>query len=130
MSEHIEICTFSNWPGSRWTDLDTEPGCSRRGRLLFTEELEKRYNLSYTASMKTAISIPDKVFEAAEKAAKRLGVSRSELYVNAIQEYLAQHSDEHVTEELNNIYSSSKVDGQLDSVLRKMQSSSLNGNEW
>ena len=81
-------------------------------------------------SMKTAISIPDKVFEAAEKAAKRLGVSRSELYVNAIQEYLAQHSDEHVTEELNNIYSSSKVDGQLDSILRKMQSSSLNGNEW
>ena len=65
--------------------------------------LEIRYNLSYTISMKTAISIPDKIFEAAEKAAKRLGVSRSELYVNAIQEYLAQHSDEHVTEELNNI---------------------------
>ena len=94
--------------------------------------LKKRYNLSYTVKMKTAISIPDKVFEAAEKAAKRLGVSRSELYVNAIQEYLAQHSDEHVTEELNNIYSSSKAkaDSQLDSALGKMQSNSLNRSEW
>lgn len=80
--------------------------------------------------MKTAISIPDKVFKAAEKAAKRLGVSRSELYVRAIQEYLAQHSDDHVTEELNNIYSSSKAHSQLDSALGKMQSSSLNGREW
>ena len=92
--------------------------------------LEIRYNLSYTISMKTAISIPDKIFEAAEKAAKRLGVSRSELYVNAIQEYLAQHSDEHVTEELNNIYSNSKADNQLDSALGKMQSNSLNRSEW
>lgn len=90
--------------------------------------LEKRYNHSYTDRMKTAISIPDKVFEAAEKAAKRLGVSRSELYVSAIQEYLAQHSDERVTEELNKIYS--KTDNQLDPVLGKMQSNSLNRTEW
>lgn len=89
---------------------------------------EKRYNPSYTNCMKTAISIPDKVFEAAEKAAKRLGVSRSELYVSAIQEYLAQHSDERVTEELNKIYS--KTDNQLDPVLEKMQSNSLNRTEW
>ena len=80
--------------------------------------------------MKTAISIPDKIFEAAEKAAKRLGISRSELYVSAIQEYLAQHSDEHVTEELNNIYSSSKADSKLDSELEKMQSQTLNRTEW
>jgi metal-responsive CopG/Arc/MetJ family transcriptional regulator len=80
--------------------------------------------------MKTAISIPDKVFEAAEKAAKRLGISRSELYVCAIQEYLAQHSDEHVTEELDRIYSNSQADNELDPALRKMQSNSLNQAEW
>lgn len=78
--------------------------------------------------MKTAISIPDKVFEAAEKAAKRLGLSRSELYVTAIQEYLASHSEEHVTEELNKVYS--KAESQLDPALGKMQSTSLNRNDW
>lgn len=92
--------------------------------------LENWYNHGYTDCMKTAISIPDKIFEAAEKAAKRLGVSRSELYVSAIQEYLAQHSDEHVTEELNNIYSNSKADSQLDPALGKMQSNSFDRTDW
>jgi len=30
--------------------------------------------------MKTAVSVPNDVFRAAERAAKRLGISRSELY--------------------------------------------------
>jgi len=47
-----------------------------------------RYNLSYTGGMKTAISVPDEVFRQAEQAAKRLGVSRSELFTRAVREYL------------------------------------------
>lgn len=80
--------------------------------------------------MKTAISIPDKIFESAEKMAKRLGVSRSELYVSAIQEYLARHTDEHVTEELNNIYSDTKAENQLDPVTGRMQSNSIDRTKW
>ena len=41
--------------------------------------------------MKTAISIPDETFEAAETLAGRLGLSRSELYATAVAEYLARH---------------------------------------
>ena len=41
--------------------------------------------------MKTAISIPDNIFESADDLAKRLGLSRSELYVKAIVQYLAEH---------------------------------------
>jgi metal-responsive CopG/Arc/MetJ family transcriptional regulator len=55
--------------------------------------------------MKTAISIPDPVFKAADSLAKRLGVSRSELYSKAINEFLSKHRDQGVTEILNGVYS-------------------------
>jgi metal-responsive CopG/Arc/MetJ family transcriptional regulator len=51
--------------------------------------------------MKTAISLPDEVFEQAEKAAKRLKLSRSELYSRALSEYLARHTDSEVTAAIN-----------------------------
>lgn len=47
--------------------------------------------------MKTAISIPDEVFERAERAAKRLGLSRSELFTRAVQAFLLTRSEENVT---------------------------------
>ncbi|EIJ36932.1 hypothetical protein Thini_4454 [Thiothrix nivea DSM 5205] len=37
--------------------------------------------------MKTAISIPDPVFQAAELFARHFGISRSELYTKAVEEY-------------------------------------------
>lgn len=51
--------------------------------------------------MKTAISVPDEVFEQAEQAAKRLKLSRSELYSRALSEYLARHTDSEVTAAIN-----------------------------
>ena len=42
--------------------------------------------------MKTAVTIPDPVFKAAEKLAKRLGVSRSELYARAVAEFSGKHA--------------------------------------
>ena len=65
--------------------------------------------------MKTAISIPDPVFEAAENLAKNLGVSRSELFSSAIVEFMENHKYENVTEALNKVYATedSSVDEQL-----------------
>lgn len=48
-------------------------------------------------AMKTAISIPDDVFERAELAAKRLGISRSELFTRAMREFLGFRRDQAVT---------------------------------
>ena len=42
--------------------------------------------------MKTAVTIPDPVFDAAEKLAKQLGVSRSELYARALAEFNDKHA--------------------------------------
>lgn len=51
--------------------------------------------------MKTAISIPDEVFEGAERLARRTKRSRSRLFSDALKEYLARHTPDRVTEAMN-----------------------------
>ncbi len=53
--------------------------------------------------MKTAISIPDEIFDEAERLARRTGKSRSQLYSEAVSEYVARHDPERVTEQLNRV---------------------------
>jgi mRNA-degrading endonuclease toxin of MazEF toxin-antitoxin module len=47
--------------------------------------------------MKTAISVPDDVFDQAERAAKRLGLPRSELFARALQAFLATRAEQNIT---------------------------------
>jgi len=51
--------------------------------------------------MKTAISIPDEVYQGAELLARRTMKSRSRLYGDALREYLARHAPDAVTEAMN-----------------------------
>jgi metal-responsive CopG/Arc/MetJ family transcriptional regulator len=51
--------------------------------------------------MKTAISLPKDVFEKAERLAKRARKSRSQLYCEALREYVVRHSPDEVTEALD-----------------------------
>ncbi len=51
--------------------------------------------------MKTAISVPDQVFEDADRLAEKLSKSRSQLYTEAMVEYLTKHDPDTVTERLN-----------------------------
>ena len=53
--------------------------------------------------MKTAISVPDELFADAERLAKVLKTSRSQLYSNALREYVARHAPDQVTESLNEV---------------------------
>jgi metal-responsive CopG/Arc/MetJ family transcriptional regulator len=74
--------------------------------------------------MKTAISIPDDLFDSAESTARRLGVSRSELYTRALRDYLAEHGAEGITERLNEVYGDGQESG-LDPALAELQRRSL-----
>ena len=56
--------------------------------------------------MKTAISVPDEIFEDAERLAVRLGKSRSQLYAEAMAEYLTRHEPETVTERIDEVLDS------------------------
>ena len=53
--------------------------------------------------MKTAISLPDDVFLAAEQQAKRMQKSRSQFYAEALTEYLVRHAPDEVTEAMNRV---------------------------
>jgi hypothetical protein len=52
------------------------------------EDLDPGMTAAILNGMKTAVSIPDPIFRSAEKAARRLHVSRSKLYARALSEYL------------------------------------------
>jgi len=78
--------------------------------------------------MKTAISIPDSIFEAAERLAKRFGISRSQLYTNAVTDYVRGHRRDGITEKLNEIYE--KEPSGLDPVYHALQLSSIQKDEW
>lgn len=51
--------------------------------------------------MKTAVSVPDRVFAEAERLARRLKKSRSQVYTEALAEYVARHDEDRVTERVN-----------------------------
>ena len=53
--------------------------------------------------MKTAISIPDDVFLSAERLARRTRKSRSQLFSDAVREYVARHATDEVTEAMNRV---------------------------
>lgn len=78
--------------------------------------------------MKTAISIPDPVFDSAERLAHRLGVSRSELYTKAIRQFVQHHDASEVTARLNELYETES--SELDPVLQSMQSRSVDSGSW
>lgn len=51
--------------------------------------------------MKTAVSLPDELFEEAERLARRLGKSRSRLYRDALAEYVTRHDPDDVTRRID-----------------------------
>ena len=80
--------------------------------------------------MKTAVSIPDRVFESAEKLASRLGVSRSQLYAKALANLVEDHREDLITSRLNEIYGPDGEDSSLDPGSALLQSRSLPRKRW
>ena len=78
--------------------------------------------------MKTAISIPDDLFEAAERFAGEEGLSRSELYATALRHYLQERRGEGITERLDAVYSAEP--SALDPVIASLQTRTLPRDEW
>lgn len=53
--------------------------------------------------MKAAVSIPDDLFRRADELARRLGKSRSEVYREALTEYLLRHDTQAITRTLDEL---------------------------
>jgi hypothetical protein len=78
--------------------------------------------------VKTAVSVPDDLFRLAEATARRLRLSRSELYAKAIAEFLKQQDAATITERLNELYS--RPPAKVDSGLHRAQVKSLEKDPW
>ena len=80
--------------------------------------------------MKTAVSLPDRVFQSAEKLAARLGVSRSQLYANALAALVEKHREDIITSQLNELYGPGGEESSLDHDVTLLQSRSLAREKW
>lgn len=60
-----------------------------------------RCDFGYTRGMKTTVSIPADLFERAERLARRTKKSRSRLFRDAVTEYLARHTSDQITEQMD-----------------------------
>jgi predicted transcriptional regulator len=75
-------------------------------------------------NMKTAISLPDDLFRRADALARRLGIPRSQLYAQALSDYVDQHSPSHITAALDAVYAD--YDSTLEPDLDAAQARAIN----
>ncbi len=80
--------------------------------------------------MKTTISIPHRLFEAAEGLAKRLGMSRSEFYSKAVAKYVDENRSSDVRERLDAVYDRAPESSQLEAGIKRIQSRSIPTEKW
>jgi metal-responsive CopG/Arc/MetJ family transcriptional regulator len=78
--------------------------------------------------MKIAISVPDPVFEAGEHLARQLGISRSQLYSDALAQYLTTRGAAEVTARLNRVYSTER--SEIEPALMRAQLQTLDDEAW
>jgi metal-responsive CopG/Arc/MetJ family transcriptional regulator len=80
------------------------------------------------SGMKTAVSIPDELFAAAEALAAKLQMSRSRLVAVALAEYLARHRAGRVTERLDAVYAAEE--SRPDTTVRAAGARTLRRADW
>ena len=78
--------------------------------------------------MRAAISLPESLLHVADALAKRAGMSRSELFREAMTDYLDKHKHDQVREALDAVYS--EQPSQLDEELMRVQTMSLPKEDW
>jgi metal-responsive CopG/Arc/MetJ family transcriptional regulator len=78
--------------------------------------------------MKTAVSVPDDVYQRAERLAKRERRSRSEVYSAALREYVARHDPDEVTEALDEALTN--VGGAVDPFVARAGRHALESTDW
>ena len=87
-----------------------------------------RLSIGYTSGMKTAVSLPDSLFRAAERQAKRTKKSRSQLYADALSEYLVRHAPDEVTDAMNQVVD--RLNQASDPFVAAVARRTLERSEW
>ena len=90
--------------------------------------LTARYCRVILSGMKIAISIPDPVFQAAERVSKRMQLPRSQFYAKAVAAYVKEQSGDEITRRLNEVYG--KAPARLDPVWEAASLDVLRREKW
>jgi metal-responsive CopG/Arc/MetJ family transcriptional regulator len=78
--------------------------------------------------MKTAISLPDEIFAQTERLARRLKKSRSEVYREAVVEYVARHDPDAIIDAMNRVVD--RIGGKVDRFSTMAGRRVLERSEW
>jgi metal-responsive CopG/Arc/MetJ family transcriptional regulator len=78
--------------------------------------------------MKIAISVPDPLFRQAERTARRLRISRSDLYQRAIRAWLEAERGEDITEAYNRVCG--ETDTSLPPAIARLQANAIGPSKW
>ncbi len=78
--------------------------------------------------MKTAISVPNDIFQLSEKLAKKLKVSRSAIFAMGVKKLAEEHDEEEIIAQINRVCE--KVDTSLDPAVRQYQNRILQREKW
>ncbi len=90
--------------------------------------LPRKTECGYTPGMKTAVSIPNELFDGAERLARRTRRSRSRLLSDALREYLARHAPDKVTEAMDQALA--EIGEANDPFISSEARRTLEGTEW
>jgi predicted transcriptional regulator len=80
--------------------------------------------------MKTAVSLPDDVFDRADRLARSQGKSRSEVYSAALREYLARHAPDEVTQMVDKAMEELGEASATDAFVRRAAGRRLESADW
>jgi predicted transcriptional regulator len=78
--------------------------------------------------MKVAVSVPDPIFDAAERLARQRQVARSQLFTQALEEYISRHASDAITAKLNEVYA--RAAPGLEEPLLRAQVARLKHEAW
>lgn len=78
--------------------------------------------------MKTAVSVPDDVYQSAERLARRERRSRSDVYSAALREYVARHAPDEVTDAIDRVVAD--VGLEIDPFVSAAATRRLRDSDW
>lgn len=78
--------------------------------------------------MKVAVSIPEPIFDAAERLARERRVPRSQVFAEALEEYIAKKDPARVTAKLDEVYGT--ISSTVDPALASAQYTGLSDEAW
>ena len=81
-----------------------------------------------TRGMKVAVSVPNDVFERADRLARAAGRSRSDVYSSALREYVARHAPDEITTALDRVIGD--IGDQLDPFVTAAGRAVLKATDW